>query len=93
MKFPPLYVVAGGAVVLALAYVALRGAKQAGVDIGGAAVDMVDGVMTGVVTGVGELVGVPQTDQTACERAMAEGRTWDASFACPAGTFLGYLWK
>jgi hypothetical protein len=35
-------------------------------------------------------VGVPKTDKTECEQAMEEGRTWDASFACPAGTFVHY---
>lgn len=45
----------------------------------------------GAVTGLGKAVGVPETDATACDRALAEGRTWDASFACPAGRFLGSL--
>jgi hypothetical protein len=35
-------------------------------------------------------VGVPPTNLTACQRAIAEGRTWDASFACPAKDFLSY---
>jgi len=43
-----------------------------------------------VVTNIGEAVGVPKTDTDECARAMAEGRTWDASFACPASTFLKY---
>lgn len=87
------YIVAGGAVLAAIAYVALRGVKNVGADLGGAAVDLVDGVVTGTVTGIGEHIGVPKTSQTECERAKAEGRTWDASFACPAVDFLGYLWN
>lgn len=43
----------------------------------------------GVVLGIGDAVGVPRTDMTECQRALAEGRKWDASFACPAGTFIG----
>lgn len=43
------------------------------------------------VIGTGEVLGIPKTDQTECEKAIAEGRTWDASFACPAGTFLKSL--
>ena len=43
---------------------------------------------SGVVVGIGEAVGIPPTNQTECEKALAEGRTWDASFACPAGTFI-----
>lgn len=42
-----------------------------------------------VVQTVGAAVGVPRTNETECERALREGRTWDASFACPAGKFLG----
>lgn len=87
----------GGAVLLALVYVWTRGAKGAARDIGsaagGAVVGAVDGVLSGAVTGLGESFGIPQTNMTACERAKAEGRTWDASFDCPAGEFLSYWWS
>jgi hypothetical protein len=43
---------------------------------------------TGVVTGIGSAFGLPLTDEAACERAIAEGRMWDASFVCPAPRFL-----
>lgn len=42
----------------------------------------------GVVVGAGEAIGIPQTDQDKCAEAIYAGRTWDASFACPAATFL-----
>lgn len=90
---PTVYLVAGAAVLAALAYVVIRGPGQVGADLGGAAVDLVDGVIGGAVVGVGEKVGIPATNQTECERAKAEGRTWDASFACPAGDFIGYLFN
>lgn len=87
---------AAGAVAV-LAYVvkkngglgaALAGAVGgAGRALGGAAVAGAEGV----VYGVGDALGVPRTDMTECERAIAEGRTWDASFACPAGDFLSSL--
>lgn len=96
VKFPAIplpYMLAAGAMVAALAYVSTRGAKQAGQDIGGGAVDLVDGVIGGAVVAAGEKIGVPATNLTECERAKLEGRTWDASFACPAGDFLSYLWK
>ena len=54
-------------------------------------VNAADGLAAGAVKGVGALVGVPDTDPTLCAQAMAEGRTWDASKYCPAGTFLSYL--
>lgn len=44
---------------------------------------------SGVVLGIGDAVGIPRTDMNECQRALAEGRKWDASFACPAGTFIG----
>lgn len=49
-----------------------------------------DKLALGVET-IGGAVGVPRTEATACERAKAEGRTWDASFACPASDFLKFI--
>lgn len=92
-SIPTLYVIAGGAVLAALAYVAMRGTKDTGQAIGGAVVDLADGVIGGAVTGAGQIVGIPATNPTECERAKAEGRTWDASFACPASDFLSYWWN
>jgi hypothetical protein len=40
------------------------------------------------VIGTGKVFGIPETNETECEKALREGRTWDASFACPAGTFV-----
>jgi len=34
---------------------------------------------------------IPDTDLDECQQALAEGRYIDASFACPAGTFLREL--
>ena len=42
----------------------------------------------GTVIGIGKAVGIPETNQSECARALAEGRTWDASMQCPAGTFI-----
>jgi hypothetical protein len=42
---------------------------------------------------VGDTLGIPRTNETECARAKREGRTLDASFACPAGDFLSYLWN
>jgi hypothetical protein len=46
---------------------------------------------SGVIIGAGEAVGIPQTNQDECIDAIYAGRTWDASFACPAATFIRYL--
>ncbi len=84
-----LYLFAGSAVALTL-YLLARAdvASNVGSAVGGALVDITDGVVTGAVKGVGGVFGVPDTNQTECERALAEGRKWDASFACDAKTFL-----
>lgn len=66
-------------------------AQSLGEQAGAAVVGAVEGVTTGVVLGVGDAVGIPRTNETECERALREGGwkgNWDASFACPAGTFL-----
>ncbi len=68
-------------------------AREVGAAVGTATVDLVDGVVSGAVTTAGEAVGIPKTNLTECEKAKAEGRTWDASFACPAADFLRYVFN
>lgn len=92
------FIVLGAAVagLLLIVLVKKKGAAAAvGNDIGHAAADLAVGVVTGategVVYGAADAVGIPRTNMTECEKAMAEGRTWDASFACPAGTFIDYV--
>lgn len=46
----------------------------------------------GAVISIGEAIGIPATNQSKCEQAKAAGNKWDASFACSAGDFLGYVW-
>jgi len=93
MKFPPLYVIAGGAAIAALLYIKTKGANDAGQQIGAGAVDLANGVLGGTVTGIGEIVGVPATNQTECEKCKASGDKWCASFACPAKDFLKFLFS
>lgn len=68
---------------------AVSGAIDAGAAVGGYVVDLA----AGGVIGIGEAIGVPRTNLTECEKAIAEGRTWDSSFACPAGTFIKSLFS
>lgn len=88
-----------GAAALVLLYIAKKKAAVAdvaaavGEAVGGIAWGITDGAVSGVVYGVGDAIGLPRTDETECERAKREGRTWDASFACPAGDFIKYLWN
>jgi len=94
MKLSTPYLIAGGAVLAALVWAMTRqgGAAGVGASLGGAAVDFVDGAASGVVIGIGEVVGIPPTNKTQCEIDKAAGNTWAASFSCPAKDFLTYLW-
>jgi hypothetical protein len=43
------------------------------------------------VMGIGEVFGIPRTNESQCQSDLVAGNTWDASFSCPAGTFIGSL--
>lgn len=76
-----------GLLAFAAYYVARRG-------VGGAAAAATEALVdagTGAVIGIGKSIGIPETNRDACAQAIYEGRTWDASFACPAGTFIKSL--
>lgn len=51
-------------------------------------VSAVEGVAVGTVKGIGAAVGIPDTNKTTCQADIAAGRWWDASFSCPAGTYI-----
>lgn len=100
MVVKPSYLVGAGAVALAVTWLVVRKAKSGngfaytvGSEVASAAFDMADGVLSGTVEAIGEKVGVPKTNMSECERAKADGRTWDASFACPASDFIKYVWS
>jgi hypothetical protein len=88
--------IVGAAVLAVIAIVVMVKKKGAaagvGAAIGGAAVDLANGVVSGVTFGVGDLLGVPRTDESRCAEARAAGDTWAASQYCTAGTFMGYAW-
>lgn len=83
--------VALGVVAFGL-YVAKKGVTDATAGAVGVVGDVVADVGAGVVLGVGDVIGIPRTNETECEKAKREGRTWDASFACPALDFIGHAW-
>lgn len=93
LKITNTYLIAGAAVGVALLWAMSKGVKGTGQAIGGAAVDLVDGAVSGAVIGAGEAVGIPATNQTQCQLDQAAGDTWAASFSCPAKDFLQYLFK
>ncbi|WP_250479117.1 MULTISPECIES: hypothetical protein [unclassified Caballeronia] len=93
--------VIAGALIVAALYVAKKASAalsnpDVGLDAGAAVssgmVTLTGNVAGGVILGIGDAVGIPRTNMTECQRALAEGRTWDASFACPASTFIQSLW-
>ena len=95
INLTPLQMAAIGGGLALIGFVWLK--KKPGQSLAGAAgtaaVTAAAEVASGAVVGVGEVFGIPATDMTECEKAKAEGRTWDASFACSAGDFLGYIWR
>ncbi|GGI16885.1 hypothetical protein [Oxalicibacterium faecigallinarum] len=101
MKIPTVYLIAGGMLAVAVGYAVIKSkgsgmqsiAGDLGYSVGTAAFNAVDGVFAGVVLNTGDALGIPRTNMTECERAKAEGRTWDASFACPAKEFLSYVFS
>lgn len=52
--------------------------------------EVVKGAGTGAVLGIGDLIGLPRTTETACQKAMREGNNWQASLHCDAKTFLAW---
>lgn len=86
---PDRAIVLGGGLLLiaAIAYVAVRGTREAAAGIAAGAVD----AAAGVVLGVGDAFGVTRTAADKCAAAKAAGDTWEASFACPAGDFLKWV--
>ncbi|HIV71363.1 MAG TPA: hypothetical protein H9903_10565 [Candidatus Aquabacterium excrementipullorum] len=51
------------------------------------AVGAVADVGAGLALGIGDLFGVPRTDEAKCAAAKASGSLWDQSMYCPALTF------
>lgn len=93
MKIPSVYLIGGVAVGAALLWAWSKGARGTGEALASAAVDMVDGAVSQTVYTVSDGLGIPRTDPSKCAQAKAAGRTLDASFYCPAGEFLSYLWS
>jgi len=58
---------------------------------GSAIVNAAGGAATGVITSIGEKVGVPQTNMSKCQQDLIAGDSWNASFDCPAADYLRYV--
>lgn len=85
-------IVGGGLVLIGLAaYVALRGVRETAQAAGAGAVGLVADVGAGVVVGIGDAIGLPQTDAQKAEAARRAGDIFGASIYMPAGEFIGWL--
>jgi hypothetical protein len=84
----PRFLLIAGAAASAVALAFMLRPKEVAESIARTAVGMAEGTATGVVVGIGSAVGVPETDQTQCQKDLAAGNTWAASFSCPAKQFL-----
>lgn len=85
-------VIAGAAVGAAvLAWLATRGAKGVGEDIGRGAVHLADGVVAGAVTAAGSLFGIPLTNKEQAEQARQAGDVWEASKYMTAPEFVKWI--
>lgn len=93
---PEVLIIAAGAVVAGLLLTG-KNAGAAGSAFGGAAVDLVDGAVSGTIFAIGERVGLSDTRaQSVTDQGQAElaaGNYWDASFHLPAGDFIAGTWR
>ena len=62
-------------------------ASNIGKSAGSAPVNLVTGAATGAVESIGQAVGIPVTNQTQCQKDIAEGNAWAASFDCTASEY------
>lgn len=93
VKLSPVYLIAGAAVLAAVVWAVTRKGAAGGIGsaVAGAVIGAADGVVGETVNSIGEVVGIPRTDKSRCQLAKEAGDTWAASFDCPAGEFLRYV--
>jgi hypothetical protein len=77
--------IALGVAVLGIAYYIWR--QGAGAIVRGT-VNLANDAVGGAVVGLGDVIGIPETNMTECQQLLAAGKYWDASFKCPAGVLL-----
>lgn len=87
---PALEVLIIGAVVL---YVMKNGIAGTVANVIGGAGTVANDAVAGVVTGIGQDVGVPTTNAAKCQAAMAAGDSLSASFYCDATTYENWLYS
>ena len=88
LNVPAPYLLAGAGAVAVAVWLARRGVSGVAEDTGRAIVSAADGVATGVVTGIGEAVGIPKTNVSKGVQDVQRGDWWNASFDLPAVDFI-----
>lgn len=86
-NLPKLYLWGGAAALGALFLLTRQGVAEA---IAKGAAGAVAGAAVGTIKGVGQVVGLPDTDADACTVALADGDGWQASLVCPAPRYLSW---
>lgn len=85
------YLGAGALVLLAIAYIAARGASNVGKAAGAAIVGGASDLAGGAIQGGASVLGVPMTDDAKCQACIAARDWWGASKYCPALTWAKAL--
>jgi len=71
--------------------VAKGGFQQAARSVGQTVVEATTGAAAGAVEGIGQVVGIPLTDEQKGRAAAAAGDWWNASLYLPAPMFLRWV--
>jgi hypothetical protein len=100
-EIPTSYLLAGGAVIAALWYIKSKGAAGIGRDIAAGTIELVDSVVSETVIAGAEVVGIPRTDKTECQKRIEEFRaapwyeqaylSFGVSANCSAGDYLKFV--
>jgi len=93
---PEVLMIAGGAVIAGLLLTG-KNAGAVGQNLGSAAVDMADGLISGGVFAVGGKMGLPDTREAVIvsqgQAELEAGDYWNASFHLPAGDFISGVYR
>ena len=82
-----------GAAALAALCLGVYVAKKGVAGAVAGAVGAVGDAAAGAVVGIGQVFGIPATDEDKCQAAIASVDHWRQSFDCPAGTFIAQAWR
>lgn len=92
MKIPPIVLIGAGLGVLGVVlYRASGGAAGIARSVVSESIQVGSELASEGVLSIGDAIGLPRTDPDECGRLVAARAWWEASFKCPAGTYLSAL--